>query len=137
MSLKPNKHSRAVIVTRLIVGFILFGWIAVAGAQAADSGSQPRYAALAAGLPQVTLTMVSLSPLTANGQTVGAIAIYDDPTTPRPVDYLEVFDSGGALVVVNWFDRFGIERLVVDRALVQGGQELEGVFVAVVNGEAI
>jgi hypothetical protein len=53
------------------------------------------------------------------------------------VDYLEVFASEGALVVVSWFDRFGIERLVVDRALVEGGQELEGVFVAVVNGEAI
>ena len=137
MSLKPNHYLRAFIAARVIVGFILFGWIAVASAHTADSGAQPRYAAPAAGLPQVTFTMVSLSPLTANGQTVGAIAIYDDPTTPRPVDYLEVFDSGGALVVVNWFDRFGIERLVVDRALVEGGQELEGVFVAVVNGEAI
>ncbi len=65
------------------------------------------------------------------------MAVYDDPTTQRPVDYLEVFASEGALVVVSWFDRFGIERLVVDRALVEGGQELEGVFVAVVNGEAI
>jgi len=81
--------------------------------------------------------LVSISPLLANGQTVGAMAAYDDPTTQRPVDYLEVFASEGALVVVSWFDRFGIERLVVDRALVEGGQELEGVFVAVVNGEAI
>ena len=137
MSLKPNNYLRAFIAARVIGGFILFGWIAGAGAQGADSRAQPRYATLEAGLPQVTFTMVSFSPLTAHGQTVGAMAIYDDPTTPRPVDYLEVFDSGGALVVVNWFDRFGIERLLVDRALVEGGQELEGVFVAVVNGEAI
>jgi len=137
MSLKLNNYLRAVMAAPVIGGLILFGWIAVAGAQDADSSAQPRYATLAAGLPQVTFSMVSLSPLTSHGQTVGAMAIYDDPTTPRPVDYLEVFDSGGALVVVSWFDRFGIERLLVDRALVEGGQELEGVFVAVVNGEAI
>jgi hypothetical protein len=137
MSLILNNYSRAVMAAAVIGGLVLFGWIAVAGAQAAAIGSQPRYAALAPGLPQVAFTLVSVSPLTANGQTVGAMAIYDDPTTQRPVDYLEVFDSGGALAVVNWFDRFGIERLVVDRALVEGGYELEGVFVAVVNGEAI
>ena len=137
MPLKLANYSRAVRAARAIGGFLLFGWVFVAGAQAADSSAQPRYAAPAAGLPQVVFTMVSLSPLTAHGQTVGAIAIYDDPTTPRPVDYLEVFDSGGALVVVSWFDRFGIARLVVDRALVEGGDELEGVLVAVVNGEAI
>ena len=49
-------------------------------------------------LPQVTFALVSVSPLLANGQTVGAMAIYDDPTTQRPADYLEVFDSGGVLV---------------------------------------
>ena len=137
MSLKFNNYSRAVMAAPVISGLILCGWIAVAGAQAAEYSSQPRYAALAAGLPQVTFILVSISPLLANGQTVGAMAAYDDPTTQRPVDYLEVFASEGALVVVSWFDRFGIERLVVDRALVAGGQELEGVFVAVVNGEAI
>ncbi|MGZ8480482.1 MAG: hypothetical protein ACXW6K_21410 [Candidatus Binatia bacterium] len=137
MSLKPTNYSRAVRAALAIGGLILFAWVAVAGAQAADSNGQPRYPAPAAGLPQVAFTMVSLSPLTAHGQTVGAIAIYYDPTTPRPVDYLEVFDSGGALVVVSWFDGFGIERLVVDRALVEGGNELAGVLVAVVNGEAI
>ncbi len=137
MSLKLNNYSRAVMAAPVIGGLILFGWIAVARAHADDSSSQPRYAALAAGLPQVAFSLVSISPLTANGQTVGAMAIYDDPTTPRAVDYLEVFDSGGALVAVNWFDRFGIERLVVDRALVEGGQELKGIFVAVVYGEAI
>jgi hypothetical protein len=81
--------------------------------------------------------LVSVSPVIANGQTVGAIAVYDDPTTQRPADYLEVFDSEGALVVVSWFDRFGIERLVVDRALIEGGDELQGVLVAVLDGESI
>ena len=137
MSLKYKNYLAASIASGIIGGLILFGCIDVARAQAADNGSRPRFTALAVGLPQVTFTLVSISPLLANGQTVGAIAVYDDPTTQRPADYLEVFDGGGALVVVSWFDRFGIERLIVDRALVEGGQELEGVFVAVVNGEAI
>ena len=137
MSLKYKNYLAASNASSVIGGLILFGCIAVASAQAADSSSQPRFAAVAAGLPQVRFNLVSISPLLANGQTVGAIAVYDDPTTQRPADYLEVVDSAGVLVAVSWFDRFGIERLIVDRALVEGGQELEGVFVAVVNGEAI
>jgi len=65
------------------------------------------------------------------------MAIYDDPTTQRPADYVEVFDSEGDPVIVSWFDRFGIERLVVDRGLIDGGDELQGVFVAVLDGESI
>jgi len=137
VSLKNKNCLAASIASRVIGGLILLGCISVTSAQAAENSSQPRFVGLAGELSQVSLTLISLSPLIANGQTVGAIALYDDPTTKRPADYLEMFDSGGALVVVSWFDRFGIERLVADRALVEGGQELEGVFVAVVNGEAI
>lgn len=137
MSLRNKNCLAASIASGVIGGLILFGCIAVARAQAADRGSQPRFAALAAELPHVKLNLVSYAPLLANGQTVGAIAVYDDPTTPRPADYLEVVDSEGVLVAVSWFDRFGIERLIADRALVEGGQELEGVLVAVVDGEAI
>ena len=123
--------------SRVIGGLILFGCIAVARAQAADSSPQPQFVGLAGGRPQVSLTLISLTPLIANGETVGAMAIYDDPTTKRVADYLEVFDSEGAPVIVSWFDRFGIERLVVDRALIEGGDELQGVFVAVLDGESI
>ena len=137
MSLKNKICLAASIASRVIGGLILFGCIAVAKVQAADSSPQPQFVGLAAGLPQVSLTLISLTPLIANGQTVGAIAIYDDPTTQRAADYVEVFDSEGAPVVVSWFDRFGIERLVVDRALIDGGDELEGVFVAVLDGESI
>jgi len=137
VSLKDKNYLRTSIASGVIGGLIMFGCIDLARAQAADSNSQPRFAAPAAALPQVSFTLISFSPLVANGETVGTIAVYDDPTTQRAADYLEVFDSGGALVVVSWIDRFGIERLVVDRALVDGGQELEGVFVMVVNGEAI
>ena len=137
MSLKNELYSAGSIASRVFGGLILFGCIAVARAQAADSSPQPQFVGLAAGLPQVSLTLISLTPLIANGETVGAMAIYDDPTTQRPADYVEVFDSEGDLVIVSWFDRFGIERLVVDRGLIDGGDELQGVFVAVLDGESI
>ena len=105
--------------------------------KAPSNSLQPKFTELAVGLPQVPLALISLSPLSANGLTVGGIAVYDDPTTQRPADYLEVFDSKGALVVVSWFDRFGIERLVVDRALIEGGNELQGVLVTVLDGDSI
>jgi len=135
MSLEPKKYPRASVAARVIGGIFLLSCIAVATVQAEDGGAQPPDAKGAAGLAQVPFTLVSIAPLLGNGQTVGVVAIYDDPSTPRAVDYLEVFDGGGALVAVNWFDRFGIERLIVDRALVEGGAELEGVFVPVENGE--
>ena len=137
MSLKSKICLAASIASRVIGGLILFGCIAVARAQAADSSQQPQFVGLAAGLPQVSLTLISLTPLIANGETVGAMAIYDDPTTQRPADYVEVFDSEGDPVIVSWFDRFGIERLVADRGLIEGGDELQGVFVAVLDGESI
>ena len=133
-----NKNNLAAAIASVMFGgMILFGGVSVARAQASEISSQPRFTALAKELPQVTFALVSVSPLLADGQTVGAMAVYDDPATQRPADYLEVVDSGGVLVAISWFDRFGIERLLVDRALVEGGQELEGVFVAVVNGEVI
>jgi hypothetical protein len=137
MSFPDNHYLKAQIVSRMAGVAILLVGFAVGVAQGAENGQQPRFSGLSVGLVQVPLTLVSLSPVTANGQTVGVIAVYDDPTTQRPADYIEVLNSEGTIVAVFWFDPFGIERLVVDRALLDGGQELEGVFVAVVNGEVI
>jgi len=125
---------------RLTCAVILLLGAALSGAHAGEVNAQASSAASAVSLPQALLTpltLVSLSPVIANGQTLGAIAIYDDPMTPRPADYLELLNSAGAIVMVSWFDEFGIERLAVDRSLIEGGQELEGVFVAVLSGEVL
>ena len=137
MTFPDNHYFKPQIVSRIAGVAILLVGIAVGVAQGAENGSQPRFAGLLVGLLQTPLTLVSLFPVNANGQTVGVIAVYDDPTTQRPADYIEVLNSEGTVVAVSWFDPFGIERLVVDRALLEGGQELEGVFVAVVNGDVI
>jgi hypothetical protein len=137
VSFKNKTYLPTAIVFSVIGVLILLGCIADTSAQPAEKGLQPKFTELTVGLPQVPLTLISLSPLIANGQAVGGIAVYDDPTTERPADYLEVFDSKGAVVVVSWFDRFGIERLVVDRALIEGGDELQGVLVTLLDGESI
>ena len=137
MSSLDSDYFKAHKLSRVAGVAILFIAVAVGSVQGAEDGSQAKFAGLSVGSPQTPLTLVSLSPVTANGQTVGAIAIYDDPTTQRPADYIEVLNREGVVVLVSWFDSFGIERLVVDRALLDGGQELEGVFVAVVNGDVI
>jgi hypothetical protein len=137
MSFPNIDYFKAQNVSRLAGVAILFVAIAVGSVQGAEIGSQAKFAGVSVGLPQTPLTLVSLSPVIANGQAVGAMAIYDDPTTQRPADYIEVLNREGVVVIVSWFDSFGIERLVVDRALLDGGQDLEGVFVAVVNGDII
>ena len=68
---------------------------------------------------------------------MGRVAIYDDPTTQRSADYLELYNNAGDLVAVGWFDRFGIERMAVDRGLLEDRDELEGVFIVLLDGEAL
>ena len=51
--------------------------------------------------------------------------------------YLVAKPHAGNLVAVNWFDRFGIERMAVDRGLLEYRDELMGVFVVLLDGEAV
>jgi hypothetical protein len=86
---------------------------------------------------QAGLVLVSFSPLVVKGQTLGEVLVYDDPTTKRPDDYFELYDSAGSLVAVGWFDQFGIQRIAVDRGLFEDGAEPKGVFVTLSDGESI
>ena len=53
--------------------------------------------------------------------------------TLRTEDHLELYDSGGELVAVGWFDQFGIRRMIVDRALVEGEDRFQRIFVTLVQ----
>src|SRR4030095_6913680 len=86
---------------------------------------------------QRTLTLVSFSQLVVEGEIVGEVAAYDDPTTKRPIDYWELYNSESGLSAVGWFDRFGIQRMAVDRGLVEGTYKLEGVLVVLIDGDAV
>lgn len=106
--------------------------IRAAGRAAAQKSLLPNFAS-----EQRTLKLLSRSPLLVNGLTAGAVVVYDDPTTARPADYFELYDNDGDLVAVGWFDRFGIRRMAVDRGLVEEKNDLEGVFVTLLEGDSI
>jgi hypothetical protein len=103
--------------------------------QTNDRTSQEIFSALAT--EQHSLTLVSFSPLVVEGKTLGEVLIYDDPTTKRTVDYFELYDSTGDLVAVGWFDQFGIQRVAVDRGVLERGDEVEGVYVFFLEGDSI
>jgi hypothetical protein len=88
-------------------------------------------------LPRRPPKVVKFSQLIANGTRIGTVVWYDDPATPRPADYLELYDDNGGLVAVSWFDRYGIERMAMDRAFIEGRGRLEGVYVFTVDGDTM
>jgi len=101
-----------------------------AGAPEIDAARTP-------GLPSLSMNLISLTAVVSGDRTVGKLAVYDDPRTARPEDYIELYDNGGQLVAVGWIDRFGIQRISVDRSLLENRDDLRGVFVTVVDGVAI
>jgi len=81
------------------------------------------------------LTPVSFITLSSDAEIVGALILYDDPQTKRPVDYLELYDGSGGLLLITWVDRFGIRRTAVDRGLLdREAPELEGVLILLPEG---
>ena len=81
------------------------------------------------------LVLVSSVTLARKAEIIGALAIYDNPQTKRPVDYLELYDRTDALLLIRWVDRFGIRRTAVDHALLRGdASEPKGVLVLLLEG---
>jgi hypothetical protein len=50
------------------------------------------------------LRLISMLPVTVEGEIVGRVAVFDDSTTQRSADYLELHNNTGNLVAVSWFD---------------------------------
>lgn len=81
------------------------------------------------------LVLASFDTLARRAEIIGSLALYDDPQTKRPVDYLELYDRTGALLLISWVDRFGIRRTAVDHALINGeALDLKGVLVLLTEG---
>ena len=137
MTLTRKIDLAMIIFLALIAELLFFGLLAATAAETEKAGAPSAAAIQALGLPQGRLNLLGLSPVVVDGKSVGAVAVYDDPSTPRSVDYLELYDGDGRLVAVGWFDRFGIQRIAVDRALLDGKEKLKGDFVIVVDGEPI
>jgi hypothetical protein len=81
------------------------------------------------------LVLVSFVTITPEAEVIAAVATYDDPQTSRSIDYLELYDEAGGLLLVSWVDRLGILRTAIDRGLLQEeASRLEGVLVLLQEG---
>jgi len=83
------------------------------------------------------LVLVSVASVVLDDETLGDVVAYDDPTTKRPADYFELYDSEGNLLAIGWYDRFGIRRIAVDRGLFDEAQQPQGVFVTLLDGDSV
>jgi hypothetical protein len=137
MALKNKIYFIIFIILRFIGLLSFLGFLATRSLEAADNTSEPKVLISATGIEQHSLTLVSSSPVVVEGQTLGEVLVCDDPSTKRPADYFERHDNPRGLIAVGWFDRFGIERMAVDRGMLDGEGELEGVFVSVLEGDSI
>jgi hypothetical protein len=124
------------VMLALVAQLFFFGYIAAEPLEAGDNLSGQEIG-LPATASKRTLTLVSFSQLVVEGEIVGAVAVYHDPATKRPIDYWELYNSEGGLSAVGWFDRFGIQRMAVDRGLLEGEDKLEGVFVLLSEGDSV
>ena len=93
----------------------------------------------AAGPELHDMSLVSFQPWVVEGQVLGGLAeyVYYDVTTQRSTDYWELYDKQGELLAISWFDRFGIQRTAIDRGIVEQKNQREGVFVVVLDGDAV
>lgn len=79
--------------------------------------------------------LVSFVTIGREAEVLAAMAVYDNPQTTRPVDYLEFYDGVGNLLQASWLDKFGIRRIAVDRGLLQEeASGFEGVLILILEG---
>ena len=137
MSLKSKFYFGALVFLGFAGLLVFLVKIANASVQVVAGADESKSTIQALALPGSSMNLISFSAVVADGDTVGSLAVYDDPRTERPEDYIELYDKDGLLVAVGWIDRFGIERIAVDRALLENRDDLHGTFVTVVDGEPI
>jgi hypothetical protein len=105
---------------------------------AADASMVRQEIRLSVPIPEEnSLTLVSVFRVVGKGDDIGTVAVYDDGSTERAGDYLELYNTTGELLALGWVDRFGIERGAVDRGLLRASPVLEGIFILFVDGDLI
>ena len=70
---------------------------------------------------------------------VAAILIfYDDKTTERELDYIEVYDVEGNLLLLSWIDKTGVCLVAMDQGLLNSDDpEVDGTLVMVGVGREL
>jgi hypothetical protein len=124
------------IILGIVAQLLFFGDVRADGLQPNDNASEQEIVTVPA---HDSMTLVSSQPWVVEGEVLGALEayVYNDRTTERPADYWELYDGTGDLVAISWFDRFGIQRLAVDRGLIDESDKLEGTFVVFLDGDSV
>ena len=132
-----NKIYFVIFATVYFVTVLFF--LMVVALNAADATANNVEQQSLAGPEQHNTTLISVERWIVDGEVAGFIAayVYKDVNSERPADYFELYDKEGDLVAVSWFDQFGIQRIAIDRGVVEGEGKLEGTFVAVLDGDPI
>ncbi len=65
----------------------------------------------------------------------GVLVFYDDTRTKWKIDYIELYDLDGDLLVIAWIDRFGACQVAMDRGLLDSDDpSIDGILVTVAVG---
>jgi hypothetical protein len=130
------RHKVYFIILGIVAQLLFFGDVRAEDVQPSDHTTGQE---IVTGPEQHDMNLVSFSPWVVEGEVLGAVAeyVYDDVTTERPADYWELYDREGNLLVISWFDKFGIKRTAVDRGIVEQKHKLEGIFVVVLAGDPL
>jgi hypothetical protein len=132
-----SKTKTVIVVLSFLVGLAFNIHVLAEPAVASDKASVQEVFLSVPVPTKDRLTLVSFYPIIVQGEILGGLAAYDDATTKRSADYLELFNNSGTVLAIGWFDRFGIERIAVDRALLNDDDTLEGVLVLLVEGDSV
>jgi len=72
------------------------------------------------------------------GGGAGVLIYYDDIRTTWDIDYIEVYDLEGRLLLVSWVDRFGVCQVAMDRGLLDADDpKVDGVLIMIAVGVAL
>ena len=122
------------VILSIIGSLLIYGTVRAQEAPLSDNTAEPQ---MVTGPEQHPKRLVSLDPWVVEDEIVGTVAayVYDDVTTERPVDYWEIYNQKGELLAASWFDGLGVRRTAVDRGIIEEKDQLEGVFVLVIDGD--
>jgi hypothetical protein len=126
-----------ITIVGLIAQLFFSGYVAAESLEPSANSFEQKLSLSDSAPERNHLGLVSLFPVVVKGKVVGEVAVYDNTTTEKHPAYRELYDSAGDLLAFSWFDKFGIERMAVDRGLLEDGEGAEGVFVVFSEGESV
>ena len=139
------KTSRVFLTTLVLVGildlphFSVFSAAVHSASMRVTENLRGQVVLLPPSAPETDrLTLVSFITIVPDAEVLAAIAVYDNPETTKPVDYIEFYDGVGNLLQASWIDKYGIRRTAIDRGLLQEeGSRLEGVLTLISEGISV